>query len=87
VEVSDQFHAMATLLLGKEASVHIGEDSDWTPESVWTQWQREKFLAAAGDQTPDHLAHSPVAILTNLSWLLIKHHGLVKVECFYWKVL
>jgi hypothetical protein len=27
---------------GEEPSVPIGQEAGWAPESIWTQWQREK---------------------------------------------
>jgi hypothetical protein len=44
MEVSGQLHTPAVLLPRKEPTVLIG--------SVWMLWNREKFLAPAGDRTP-----------------------------------
>jgi hypothetical protein len=40
MEVSGQLHALATLSPGKEPPVSIGEEVEWTPESVWTTWRK-----------------------------------------------
>jgi len=36
MEVSDQLHAPASLLSGKEPPVPIAEEAGWDPEPVWT---------------------------------------------------
>jgi len=47
--VSGQLHALAPIPSGKEPPVPIGQEAGWVPEPVWTQWQREKFSAPAGN--------------------------------------
>jgi hypothetical protein len=61
--MNGQLHAMAALLLGKEPSVHIGQDVGWAPGPVWTLWSTEKCIAPAGNWTP---VVQPVAILTEI---------------------
>jgi len=44
MEVSGQRHTLAILPLGKELPlIPTGQEDGYTPELVWTQWQREKF--------------------------------------------
>jgi hypothetical protein len=38
--VSGQLHALAALPPGKEPPVPIGYEVGWTPEPVWTAWNR-----------------------------------------------
>jgi hypothetical protein len=48
MEVNGQFHASAALTLGKEPSVPIGCETEWTQEAVWTLHNEEKFLPLPG---------------------------------------
>jgi hypothetical protein len=48
MEVSDQLHATAALLQGKEPLVAIGWEAGLTPEPIWLLWRREKSLAMPG---------------------------------------
>jgi hypothetical protein len=43
MEVNGQLHAPAALPSGNEPLIPIGQEAGWAPESVWTQWGREKF--------------------------------------------
>jgi hypothetical protein len=72
MEVSDQLHAPAALLPGKEPLVPIGQEDGWAPEQLRTRWWREKFQAQQGiePQNPDSPTLSLVAIPTELSRLL-----------------
>jgi len=45
MEVSGQLHIPATLPLGKEPLVPIGEEAGCAPELVWTWCQGEKLPA------------------------------------------
>jgi hypothetical protein len=70
MEMSDQLHSPATLSLGKEPPVPIVEETEWTPEPVWIQGQREKIPLPSMNRTPSRPARSLVTILTELSRLL-----------------
>jgi len=65
MEVSGQLHTLDALAPEKELLVPIGWEAGGTPEPVWTQCQREKFLPC-----PSCPAHSLVTILTELQLLL-----------------
>lgn len=64
---SHQPQDMVTLLLGKESSIFI---SELESELDGAFWRKEKSLAPATNQTPDHPACSPVIIPPILSHLL-----------------
>jgi hypothetical protein len=72
MKVSGPPHTPAALPLRKGPPVPIGDDTGWTPESVWTLWSREKSLAPARNQTP---AIQPVTIPTELIPLISSHHS------------
>jgi hypothetical protein len=42
LEISDQLHALAALLPGKETTIPIGYEAGWAPEAVWKTWKEEK---------------------------------------------
>jgi hypothetical protein len=46
-------------------------------EPVWTVWRREKLFAPTGSRTPVVL---PVAIPSELSWLLLRNMYLIKLR-------
>jgi hypothetical protein len=46
MELSGQLHAQADFLPEKGPPVPVGEEAEWTPEPVWTLWNREKFPLA-----------------------------------------
>ena len=50
----------------------------WVPELMWTFWRREKSLVPAGIRTMDGPAHTPVSLLTTLSWLCYWTHFIKK---------
>jgi hypothetical protein len=52
MEVSDQLHAPAALLLGKEPPVPIVWEAGWAPKSIWMLWRREICLTPAGNRAP-----------------------------------
>jgi len=43
MEVSGQLHTPATLPLGYEPPVNIGQEASWSPQPVWTRWRREEI--------------------------------------------
>jgi len=45
MEESGEARIPATLLLGKELVVPIGQESGWAPEPVWTRWRRENITS------------------------------------------
>jgi hypothetical protein len=51
MEVSGQLHAPATLPLGKQPLVPIGEETGWALDPVCVLWKREKFYPAR-NRTP-----------------------------------
>jgi hypothetical protein len=46
---------------GEGDYVHIRYEAGWAPEPVWTLWRINKFLAPAGNLTPDFLTVHPVS--------------------------
>jgi len=57
---SGQSHPRLLYLWGKRPGHPIGQETCWTPEPVWTWWEREKvpFGLPTGNQT---LVVQPVA--------------------------
>jgi hypothetical protein len=51
MKVRGDFLATAAVSLGKQHAIPIGQDTGWAPESVWTLWNREKFLIPARNPT------------------------------------
>jgi hypothetical protein len=52
-KVNCHLHAPAALPPVKELSAPIAYEAGRAPELVWTLWRREKYLAPAGNRTPD----------------------------------
>jgi hypothetical protein len=52
MKVTDQLQASVALLLGKVASVPIGQETGWAPESQGAL-ERRKFIALAEIRTPE----------------------------------
>jgi hypothetical protein len=52
MEMSNQLHAPASLLPGKQPPIPVGEETAWAPERIWTLWSTEKSLVSAGNRTP-----------------------------------
>jgi hypothetical protein len=55
-----QLHAPAALASGKEPSVFVEPEAEWTPRPVWMLWRREKYVFAAGNRTPLSRLANPV---------------------------
>jgi hypothetical protein len=72
MEVSGQLHDPAALPSDKQSLVHIGYETECTPEPFWTRWWREKYSPPAGNRTlePRSSSPQPSAIPTELSPLL-----------------
>jgi hypothetical protein len=45
MKVSGQLHAPAALPLEKVSLLPIGQEAEWAPEPVWTQWWIEKYIS------------------------------------------
>jgi hypothetical protein len=43
--MNSQYHAAVALTHGEKPP------TKWTPESVWTLWRKENYLASAGNRT------------------------------------
>jgi hypothetical protein len=72
MEENSQLEVSAAWLQGKKPSIAIGYEAEWAPDSVYTRWRRENLsLPGIEPQFLGPLAHSPVAILTELSGLPI----------------
>jgi hypothetical protein len=58
-EMSNQLHALAALLLGKDLAVLIVWEAGWAPEPVWMLWSREKLLCPFQELNLCHPVHRP----------------------------
>jgi hypothetical protein len=52
MEVCSELDAMAALCTGEQHPVSIGQGAKWVPEPDLTLWNREEFVAPAGNRTP-----------------------------------
>ena len=53
MEIVSQRHSLAAFLGGKDP-VPIVQETEWTPESVWTGVGKKKFLSPAAVRTSDN---------------------------------
>jgi len=74
MEVSDQLHAPAFLLPGKERPVPVRFEAGWAAEPVWKRWRREENGPCREFDT-GRPARSLVTILTELSRFLVEWDG------------
>ena len=68
--MSGQFQVPAALVQ-ERTPVPIDYEVCRTPESVWTFWKREKYVAPTGIRTQDRPTRSLVTISTTLSHLAV----------------
>jgi len=62
MEVNGQLHSPAALL-AERTPVHIGWESGWAPEPVWTRWRRKENSCPCQEYNSSRPTRGRVTIL------------------------